>query len=137
MNNFELNKEPKIESGFKTPDHYFDTFSEKIMQQLPERNQKVIPLFSKTKIWTIAIAAVFLISLSIPIFNALKTSSTELDKGTIENYLTNHAEISDDDLVELLDEEDIQKMKLNYNIEDKTIEDILSANSDLEEYIIN
>ena len=111
MNNFELNKIPKIESGFKTPDYYFDSFSEKIMQQLPERNQKVIPLFSKTKIWTIAIAAVFLISLSIPIFNALKTSSTELDKGTIENYLTNHTEISDDDLVELLDEEDIQKMK--------------------------
>ena len=137
MNNFELNKEPKIESGFKTPDHYFDTFSEKIMQQLPDRNQKVTPIFSKTKIWTIAIAAVFLISLSIPIFNALKTSSTELDKGTIENYLTNHTEISDDDLVELLDEEDIQKMKLNYNIEDKTIEDILSTNSDLEEYIIN
>ncbi len=137
MNNFELNKIPKIESGFKTPDYYFDSFSEKIMQQLPERNQKVIPLFSKTKIWTIAIAAVFLISLSIPIFNALKTSSTELDKGTIENYLTNHTEISDDDLVELLDEEDIQKMKLNYNIEDKTIEDILSTNSDLEEYIIN
>ena len=119
MNNFELNKIPKIESGFKTPDYYFDSFSEKIMQQLPERNQKVTPIFS------------------IPIFNALKTSSTELDKGTIENYLTNHAEISDDDLVELLDEEDIQKMKLNYNIEDKTIEDILSTNSDLEEYIIN
>ena len=49
MNNFELNKIPKIESGFKTPDYYFDSFSEKIMQQLPERNQKVIPLFSKTK----------------------------------------------------------------------------------------
>ena len=49
MNNFELNKIPKIESGFKTPDHYFDTFSEKIMQQLPERNQKVTPIFSKTK----------------------------------------------------------------------------------------
>ena len=30
MNNFELNKVPKIESGFKTPDHYFDTFSERL-----------------------------------------------------------------------------------------------------------
>jgi uncharacterized radical SAM superfamily protein len=137
MNDFELNKEPKIESGFKIPDHYFDTFSDKVIQQLPENTQKVIPIFSKTRIWTIAIAAVFVISLSIPIFNAFKTSETELDKETLENYLSNHAEISNDDIVELLDEEDIQKMKLDYSIEDKTIEDILSTNSDLEEYIIN
>jgi uncharacterized radical SAM superfamily protein len=137
MNDFELNKEPKIESGFKIPDHYFDTFSDKVIQQLPENTQKVIPIFSKTRIWTIAIAAVFVISLSIPIFNAFKTSETELDKETLENYLSSHAEISNDDIVELLDEEDIQKMKLDYSIEDKTIEDILSTNSDLEEYIIN
>lgn len=137
MNDFELNKEPKIESGFKIPDHYFDTFSDKVIQQLPENTQKVIPIFSKTRIWTIAIAAVFVISLSIPIFNAFKTSETELDKETLENYLISHAEISNDDIVELLDEEDIQKMKLDYSIEDKTIEDILSTNSDLEEYIIN
>ena len=137
MNDFELNKEPKIESGFKIPDHYFDTFSDKVIQQLPENTKKVIPIFSKTRIWTIAIAAVFVISLSIPIFNTFKTSATELDKETLENYLSNHAEISNDDIVELLDEEDIQKMKLDYTIEDKTIEDILSTNSDLEEYIIN
>lgn len=137
MNNFDLNKEPKIESGFKIPEQYFDTLSTKVMQQLPESNQKVISIFSKRKTWTVAIAAVFVISLSIPIFNALKAPSTELDKNTLENYLTNHAEISDDDLVELLDEEDIQKIKLDYDIEDKTIEDMLSTNSNLEEYIIN
>jgi len=107
------------------------------MQQLPESNQKVISILSEKKTWNVPIAAVFVISLSIPIFNALKTPSTELDKNTLENYLTNHAEISDDDLVELLDEEDIQKIKLDYDIEDKTIEDMLSTNSNLEEYIIN
>jgi hypothetical protein len=27
MKAFKLENEPKIESGFKTPDHYFDNFS--------------------------------------------------------------------------------------------------------------
>lgn len=137
MNNFDLHKEPKIESGFKVPENYFDSLSTKVMEQVPQRNQKVISIFGSRKTWTIAIAAAFVISLSIPIFNAFKTASTELDNNTLENYLTNHAEISDDDLVELLDEEDIQKIKLDYDIEDKAIEDMLSTNSNLEEYIIN
>ena len=137
MNNFKLDNEPKIETGFKTPDHYFDDFSAKVLQQLPENEPKVISIFAKRKTWLFAVAAVLILALSIPIMNTFETQQTVLDKTTLENYLTNHAAISDDDLVDLLDEDDIQKIKMDYKIEDKAIEDLLSTNSDLEQYIID
>ena len=31
MNEFKLDNEPKIKSGFITPNNYFDDFSEKVM----------------------------------------------------------------------------------------------------------
>ena len=64
------------------------------------------------------------------------SESLHIHRATLENYLSNHASISSDDLAELLNEEDIQKMRLEYKFEDKAVEDILSTNSNLEEYII-
>jgi len=47
MNEFKLNNNPKIESGFKIPEHYLDDFSSKIMNQLPENKTKTIPILEK------------------------------------------------------------------------------------------
>jgi hypothetical protein len=137
MNEFKLENEPKIKSGFKAPENYFDDFSAKVIQRLPENEPKVIPLFSRKKTWMYAVAAILIIAVSIPICTTIIAQQNALDKTTIENYLTSQDAISDDELANLLDEDDIQKMKLNFNIEDKAIEDLLSTNSNLEEYIIN
>jgi hypothetical protein len=137
MKEFKLDQESKITTGFKTPENYFDHFQVKMLQELPENKPRVISLFSHRKAWLLAIAAVFIMALSIPIINQINRSSTDIDKATLENYLTNHADLTDDDLVEVLDVEDIQKMKVDFKIEDKDLEDILSTNSNLEEYIIN
>lgn len=137
MNEFKLDKEPKIKSGFKVPENYFDDFSAKVLQQLPENESKVISIFTRKKTWLYTVAAIIIIALSIPIYTTIVTQESTLDKTTIENYLTSQDAISDDELVNLLDEDDIQKMKLNFNIEDKAIEDLLSTHSNLEEYIIN
>ena len=137
MNEFKLDKEPKIKSGFKVPENYFDDFSAKVLQQLPENEPKVISIISRKKTWMYAVAAILIVAVSIPIYTALVTQQNALDKTTIENYLTSQDAISDDELANLLDEDDIKKMKLNFNIEDKAIEDLLSTHSSLEEYIIN
>jgi len=137
MKEFKLNNASKIEPGFKIPDHYFDDFSEQVSKKLTDKEPKVISIFERKKVWIYSAVAVLVISLSIPIMNTFDTSSTDLDKTMLEDYLTNHATITDDDLVEVLDGKDIQKMKIDYKIEDKAIEDILSTNSNLEEYIIN
>ena len=137
MNEFKLESEPKIKSGFKAPENYFVDFSAKVIQRLPENEPKVISIFSRNKTWIYAVAAILIVAVSIPIYTTIVTQQNDLDKTTIENYLTSQNAISDDELTNLLDEDDIQKMKLNFNIEDKAIEDLLSTNSNLEEYIIN
>jgi cell division protein FtsL len=135
MNDFRLDIEPKIKSGFQTPDNYFENFSEKIMQQLPEQEPKVISIFQRRRTWIMAVAAVLVLALFIPVYNQFSTKTTELDETTLENYITDQSDINQYDLVTLLETEDIENMKVAVNIEDETIEDILSTNSNLEHII--
>ena len=76
-------------------------------------------------------------ALSIPLLNVMFTSSTEIDKDTLEIYLNNQTNLSNDDIVELLNEEDIQKIKIDLKIEDQELEDILTTNCNMEEYIVD
>ncbi|WP_298225062.1 hypothetical protein [Flavobacterium sp.] len=137
MKAFKLDDEPKITSGFKVPEAYFDDLQSKVNQRLQEDETPVISLFAQRKTWIMAIAAVFIIALTIPLIHYMNRSSTEIDKGTLENYLTNHADISDDDIVELFNENDIQKMKVDLKIDDKELEDILTADGNVEDYIVD
>ncbi len=138
MKTFKLDNEPKIESGFKTPDNYFDTFSARVMQQLPKEEPKTISLFSKRKSWIYAAAAVLVLAMAVPVvYTNFYKSSPEIDEATLENYISYNTSISDADLVNLLDEKDIQKIDIGMNIEDKTIENELSENQNLEHYLLN
>jgi flagellar basal body-associated protein FliL len=138
MKTFKLDNEPKIESGFKTPDNYFDTFSARVMQQLPKEEPKTISLFSKRKSWLYAAAAVLVLAMAVPVvYTNFYKSSPEIDEATLENYISYNTSISDTDLVNLLDEKDIQKIDIGMNIEDKTIENELSENKNLEHYLLN
>ena len=137
MKTFKLANEPKIKSGFIIPESYFDHFSEKVMQQLPNEDPKVISLFLSRKSWIYAAAALIGLGLIIPIHNGFGNHSSEIDEVILENYIANKSDISDTDLASLLDEEDIQKMSIDLSIEDKSIENELSANTNLEQYIIN
>jgi hypothetical protein len=138
MKTFKRDNEPKIESGFKTPDNYFDTFSARVMQQLPKEEPKTISLFSKRKSWLYAAAAVLVLAMAVPVvYTNFYKSSPEIDEATLENYISYNTSISDTDLVNLLDEKDIQKIDIGMNIEDKTIENELSENKNLEHYLLN
>ena len=137
MKTFKLDNEPKIATGFKVPDTYFDDFQSKIDQRLLENETPTISLFAKRKTWFLAAAAVFIVALSIPLLNIIFTSSTEIDKDTLEMYLSNQTNLSNDDIVELLNEEDIQKIKIDLKIEDQELEDILTTNCNMEEYIVD
>jgi hypothetical protein len=137
MKTFKLDNEPKIETGFTVPENYFEDFSAKMMQQLPKNEPKVISIFTKKKNWMYAAAAVLVLALSIPIFTNYFSNSSEIDEATLENYITYHSTLSDTDLVNLLDEQDIQKMSFDLDIEDITIENELSQNKNLEQYLLN
>jgi hypothetical protein len=137
MKNFNLGNEPKITSGFTTPDGYFDTFSEKVLAQLPKQEPKVISIFSSKKVWYFAAAAVLILMLSIPLFTKYSTQQEEIDSATLENYIAYQSNISEEEIVNLLEQDDLDKMKLDFNIDDATIEDALKSNSNLEQYLID
>jgi hypothetical protein len=135
MKEFKLDNEPKIITGFTTPDAYFETFASKVIARMPDEQHKVIPLFSRKKTWIIAAAAVFIIALTVPVLNIYNSRIAAPDTAALENYLATHA--SDDEISELLEVEDLQNIKISPQIEDKVIEDLLSSDSNLEQYIVD
>ena len=110
MKDFKLDNEPKINSGFTIPDSYFDSFSEKVLAQLPKEESKVISFFSTKKKWYFAAAAILILTLSIPIYNNLLTKQDEIDSVTLENYIAYQSTITEDEIIDLLQQEDLDRM---------------------------
>ncbi|MDR6967114.1 hypothetical protein J2X31_001121 [Flavobacterium arsenatis] len=135
MNDFNLDKEPKIGTGFKTPEGYFDDFQLKMMQHLPVQEPKVIPLFARRRTWMMSAVAVLVLALMVPVYFNYTSNNGEIDAVSMENYLAYQSNISQYDLINLLDSEDIQSLDMDLALEDKTIEDILTTNNNFENYI--
>ena len=107
------------------------------MQKITKEETKVISLFSTRISWIYAAAAVIVLGLIIPIYNDFNSNFTENDEVILENYIANKSDISDTDIASLLDEEDIQKMNVDLGLEEKSIENELLTNPNLEQYITN
>lgn len=137
MKPFKLDNEPKVSSGFITPEGYFDSFADNLLSKLPNEEPKVISIFSRRKTWYYTAAAVAVLMLSVPIYNNYYSNSEEVDAVALEDYITTHTTITGDDIATLLEKEDIEKMKLELNLQDEEVEDILLNNDDLEQYIID
>ncbi len=138
MKDFKLDSNEKITSGFKIPDTYFDDFSEKVMQRLTKEEPKVISFYAKNKRWLYSAAAVVVLALSVPIVYQMQNNETEMTSKEVESYLVNHTTLSDDDVVNLLDQEDIEKLKkADTPIAKEALEDVLSNNTEIEQYITN
>ena len=142
MKEFKLDNRLKIETGFKAPDGYFENFAKQMMDQLPKEEPKVIPLFQKRHLIAMLTAAAFALLFIVPLFNNSSTIAKEIDSTTLENYLSYQTNISQYDLINALDEEDINTIKKNVAIEEssslesETIEDILISNGNLEHLLI-
>ena len=82
------------------------------------------------------VAAVLVLALMIPILNYSSDSSQELDSTALENYITYQSNLNQYDLMSVLETEDINNMNTSIVLEDEAIEDVLSANSNLENLIL-
>jgi hypothetical protein len=137
MHEFKLDNQPKITPGFTVPDNYFADFSEKALLQFPKEEPKVISIWVENKKWLYAVAAVLVLSLSIPFIYIAQNNPNEVSNNEIENYLSYHSTLTDDDIVDLLDKEDIEKLNISSDLEDKDVEELLTGSSNLEQYITN
>lgn len=129
MKNFDIDKSPKINSGFKAPDSYFDHFSEKLFNKIEQEEKPVIPLFKKHYKELLAVAAVLVIGLLIPFS---RMDSKEINAIDIENYFAYHANMSQYELVKNLNEDEIAKIDLNYELDSDDVADFLSSHSNVE-----
>lgn len=111
MKEFKLDTHPKISSGFKTPDNYFEKFSEKVRVPAPEKEVKIIALFKKKKNVVFMVAAIFVIALLLPQLFSSATKTAEIDDSSIETYLSYQSNVTQYDIINLLDEQDIDALK--------------------------
>jgi hypothetical protein len=119
MKQFDLNNEPKIGTGFKIPENYFEQFESKIMAQLPAKEVKVISIFQRRKLWYGAVAAVFVLGISVPMF---LNYTKEATASTYE-YLAYESNLTTDDIVMHLSDDDITQIEASldlYTIENET-----------------
>lgn len=135
MNSFNLENSPKIKSGFKTPDGYFENFSEQILAKIAQEEKPVISIFQRRRNWFVAAAAVLILGISIPFLNKADTGNTSVDEETMENYLAYQSTISQYDLINLLDKEDIEALESDLKVDDAVVESALSDNTNLENYL--
>jgi hypothetical protein len=134
MNEFKINKENKITSGFTTPEGYFDDFSIDTNNRiiLPKSRIKVISINKKR--WVTSVAAVLIIVLSITFFTKMEVSNSD-DNVLMENYITNNSEISQYDLITLLDKKDIENLSVELNLNDTKMDEEFANTNEIEYYL--
>lgn len=108
MKQFDLHNDPKIETGFKIPEHYFENFEDQLMQQLPEQEVRVVSLWKKRTRWISAVAAVFILGFGLWLYN--NNRNTELEAGT-ELYLAYQNDITTEDIAAQLTDDDIASIE--------------------------
>lgn len=127
MKPFKLDNETKITPGFKIPEAYFDDFTERLMQQLPTQETKVIPLYKRKHVWISAVAAIFVIALGVSILWKSNSTTALPDDTAIENYLSYQEDITQDDIIQGLNQEDINELEASIALSDEAIENYLST----------
>lgn len=124
MKPLNLDNEPKIQSGFRAPEGYLESFADKLMQQLPAQETPVIPLYRRARVWISGVAAVMVLALGLTIYFRQSTIN-QPDDSAIENYLVYQSGLNSYDLIQNLNEQDIKELEQSIAINDDAIADYL------------
>jgi hypothetical protein len=134
MKEFKINDENKITSGFTTPEGYFDNFTIDLNNNVShlKTDRKVISIY--TKRWLTSVAAVLIVALSVSVYTKLVIEKTE-NSIEMENYISNHSEISQYDLITLLDKKDIENLSVEMNASNPKTEEEFDNANEIENYL--
>jgi len=134
MKSFKLDHDPKIKSGFKTPEYYFENFSDQVLFQISKKEPKVIALHKRRSLKFLVAASIAVILMSIPFLKHQKENHLEnIDVTSLENYLTTH--LSQYELVSLLEQQDIKTIDFEMPILEEDLEYFLIKNDHIELYL--
>lgn len=134
MNEFKINNENKITSGFTTPEGYFDDFSIELNNRINLPKTKVKVISFNTKRGITSVAALLIVALSISIYSKMMVVNSD-ENNTAENYITNHSEISQYDLITLLDKKDIENLGIELNNSNSKIDEEFANTNEIENYL--
>lgn len=124
MKPFKLDDGPRLETGFKAPDGYFEAFEDRIMRQLKVSEPKVVPLYRRRPVWAAAAAVIMggLLTLYLSHEGTGNPDNSEL----IENYLVYQGDVNSYDLVQNLSDSDIAELEQSMAETDEVIADYLN-----------
>ena len=140
MKQFKLDNHPKIVTGFRSPEGYFDTLYDRIDFPLKEIKEAKVFTFSRyRKRILYAVAALFVMVATIPLVtNALDMQKAPaLNNQAIEDYLSYSRTVSTQEMVELLSYEDIQSLEVDVSLDTKEIESFLTQADFIKYYLID
>lgn len=134
MKEFKIKDGNKITSGFTTPEGYFDNFTIDLNNTVSHLNtdKKVISI--NTKRWLTSVAAVLIVALSVSVYSKLVIEKTE-NSIEMDNYISNHSEISQYDLITLLDKKDIENLSVEMNASSSKTEEEFDNANEIENYL--
>ena len=107
------------------------------MLNIPEKEIKRISIFKKTKTWVYAAAAILVLGICLSTLTKYNSNSNAQKTAELENYIANNTTIDDNDIADLLSENDIKKLNIDFKIENNTIENELINNENLEQYLLD
>lgn len=123
MSDFKLDSRPNIKSGFKAPDSYFESLTERIMLNIPVEEVKVIPLYRRRPVWITSAAAALVLSLSLITSKGNASVSAAMpDQDASKDYILNNVsayELSENVDLSNLDDETVNALS------DEVIEDFV------------
>lgn len=128
MKKNKLLKEPKIKTGFATPEGYFEELSSEIISKIKNQKEQINPKFKKRKRWFYAAAAVIIVLLTVGIFTPYSTNQKEIELETLEYYIAYQSNISEEDIINLLSKEDIDEINFDFDLSKSEIENALNLN---------
>ena len=84
-----------------------------------------------------AAAAILVLAVSLPFFMQNSSNSLEqIDTNTLENYLSYQSNVSQYDLINLMDVNELEAIQSNLALENRDVEELLISNPNFENYII-
>jgi hypothetical protein len=124
MENFKIENHSKIETGFSTPENYFENLEATMLQKIENKQVKVFSIFLKPKYWMVAAAAIFIFGLFLNTYNYKSQEENFVD----EEFLTSQTDFSTEDLAEYLTENELKKLEENYNVSGLETTDVSTKN---------